>query len=141
MAELLHREQSYAILGACFAVYNDKGPFFTEPVYHDCLEVEFRHLQLPFASKPPIPLFYRGQPLRHSFEPDFICFQKIVLEIKAADALVQAHRAQTINYVHAGDFDLGLLVNFGGYPKLQWERFLHSKFRPSKPKDAEPFEL
>lgn len=126
-------------MGACFAVYKDKGAFYTEPVYHDCLEIEFAHLGVPFLSKPPIALSYRGLPLRHSFEPDFVCFEKIVVEIKAAEGLTQAYRAQTINYVHAGDFDLGLLVNFSSYPKVEYERFLHIKHKPRVPEES--FEL
>lgn len=140
MAEPLYRDESYAIIAGCFAVYNDKGYCFTEPIYHECLEVEFHHLGLPFASKPPIALSYRGQKLQHSFAPDFVCFDKIILEIKAVETLAPPHRAQTINYLHAGDFDLGLLVSFGSYPKLQYERFLHSKLRP-KARGDDPFDL
>src|SRR4051794_36312394 len=127
MAKIILAKESYAIIGECFAVYNEKGHCYTEPVYHECLEIELEHLGIPFLSKPPLTLTYRGRMLIHTFEPDFLCFEKIVLEIKAVSALTDAHRAQVINYVHTAELELGLLVNFGSYPNLQWERFLHSR--------------
>jgi GxxExxY protein len=130
MAEVLYRDECYAIIGACFAVYNKLGHCFTEPICHECLEIELAHLGIPFASKPPLTLQYRGQTLQHAFAPDSICFDKIILEIKAVESLIDKHRAQTINYLHASGCDLGLLANFGSFPKLQSERFLHSRLRP-----------
>jgi GxxExxY protein len=132
MAKIILAKESYAIVGACFAVYNEKGHCFTEPIFHECLEIELEHLGIPFLSKPPLKLTYRSRTLTHTFEPDFLCYERIVLEIKAVQALTDAHRAQVINYVHTADLDLGLLVNFGSYPNLQWERFLHSRLSPRK---------
>jgi GxxExxY protein len=128
---IVYKEESYRILGACFAVYNEKGCGFLEPVVHECLEIEFDHEGIPFRSKPPLTLTYRGRTLTQTFQPDFVCFDKILLEIKAVAALADEHRAQILNYLSATDYELGLLVNFGHYPRVQHERFLRGeKLRP-----------
>ena len=116
--ELIYKEESYAIVGACMAVYKDKGCGFLEPAYHECLAIEFEFRGIPFLSKPPQTLQYRGRTLVQTFSPDFLCYEKIILEIKAWSALVDEHRAQILNYLSATDCKLGLLVNFGHYPRL-----------------------
>ena len=129
MTELIYKEECYQIVGACFEVSNEKGCGFLESVYQECLEIELAHQQVPFVSQPELQLEYRGQQLKQSFIPDFICFGEIVVEIKAVDDLHDAHRAQLINYLNATGYDLGILVNFGSHPKLQWERLVNSKNR------------
>src|SRR6266702_1526454 len=122
MTEIICKEESYAIIGACFEVYNAKGCGFLEPVYHECLAVEFEHQRIPAISKPSLTLSYRGRTLLQTYQPDFVCFDKIVLELKTVSSLADEHRAQLLNYLHAIGFELGLLVNFGHYPKLEYER-------------------
>jgi len=121
---ILYRQESYSIIGACFEVYKEKGCGFLEPVYQECLEIEFRLQQLPFVSQAPLPLTYKGHPLKQRYTPDFMCFDKIVLELKAVSQLVDEHRAQVHNYLSATGYKLGLLVNFGHYPKLEYERIV-----------------
>jgi GxxExxY protein len=121
---LIWKEESYAIIGACFAVYREKGCGFLEPVFHECLEIEFNLQGIPFLSKPPQTLQYRGRTLVQTFTPDFIGYNKIILEIKAVSALVNEHRAQLLNYLNATGCELGLLVNFGHYPGLEYERLV-----------------
>lgn len=123
-APLIWKDESYANLGACFAVYKDKGCGFLEPVYHECLEIELDLQGILFLSKPPQTLQYRGRTLVQTFTPDFICYNKIILEIKAVSALVNEHRAQLLNYLNATGCELGLLVNFGHYPGLEYERLV-----------------
>ncbi len=125
--ELIFKEEAYAIIGACFTVYKDKGCGFLEAVYQECLEIEFKYLKIPAVAKQQLSLSYRGQTLHQRYEPDFICFEKIIVEIKAVSGLVDEHRAQVINYLNATGLQLGLLVNFGHYPKIQWERIVNSK--------------
>ncbi len=125
-SELLFKDECYAIMGACFAVYRDKGCGFLEPVYQECMEIEFRHLKLAAVPKPKLSLSYRGEPLKQGYEPDFVCYGKIVLELKAVANLADEHRAQVLNYLNATGFQLGLLVNFGHYPGLEWERIVNS---------------
>ena len=133
MTEIIHKQESYSIIGACFEVYNEKGCGFLEPVYHECLAIEFGYQQIPAVSKPALTLSYRGRTLAQTYNPDFICYQKIIVELKAVSKLIDEHRAQLLNYLHATGFELGLLVNFGHYPKLEYERI--AKTRPPKMKD------
>ena len=123
-AELIYKEESYAIIGACFEIYKNKGCGFHEPIYHECLEIEFEFQRIPFLSKPPQTLQYRGRTLVQTFSPDFICYDKIIVEIKAVSELIDEHRAQLLNYLSATGCKLGLLVNFGQYPRLEYERLL-----------------
>jgi GxxExxY protein len=133
-AELIYKEESYAVIGACFAVYKEKGCGFHEPVYHECLEIELEFQGIPFLSKPPQTLQYRGRTLIQIFSPDFLCYEKVILEIKAVSALVDEHRGQVLNYLSATGCKLGLLVNFGHYPKLEHERLL---LRSQEPVDLQ----
>lgn len=127
MTDLIYKDESYRIIGACFEVYKEKGCGFLEAVYQECLEIEFEMRELLFVPKQPLALAYKGRPLTQTYEPDFICLDKIILEIKAASALADEHRAQVQNYLNATGFKLGLLVNFGHYPKLEWERIANTR--------------
>ncbi len=125
---LLYREESYKIIGACFEVYKDKGSGFLENVYQECLAIELEEQKIPFVEKPRLALAYRGRQLKQTYEPDFICFGKIIVEIKAVKQLCNEFRSQTINYLKATGKELALLVNFGHYPKIESERFINQKF-------------
>jgi GxxExxY protein len=122
MTEIIYKKESYAIIGACFAVYNEKGCGFLEPVYQECLGIELECQRIPAIVKPSLTLSYRCRMLKQTYEPDYVCFEKIIVELKAVSALTDEHRAQLLNYLHATGFQLGLLVNFGNYPKLEYER-------------------
>ena len=124
MAELIYPEESYAIMGACFEVYKQKGPGFLEAVYQECLEIELRLRGIPFIRKPKLMLEYKGHALESWYEPDMLCYQKIVVELKALRALCDEHRACTHNYLKSTGHRLALLVNFGHYPQLEWERIV-----------------
>ena len=121
---VVFKEESYRIMGACFEVYKEKGAGFGEPMYQECLELELVLLAIPFRPKVELQLEYKGKPLISKFIPDFICFQEIILEIKAVSALCDEHRAQVHNYLKATGFKLGLLVNFGHYPQIEYERIV-----------------
>ena len=130
--DLIYRDECYKLVGACFEVYNEKGCGFLEPVYQECLEIEFEYQKIEFKAQEQLKLFYRGRELKQRYIPDFICFGKIIVEIKAASKLTDEHRAQVINYLNATGFELGLLVNFGAYPKLEWERLVCTKKRVAR---------
>jgi GxxExxY protein len=121
---IIFREESYAIMGACFEVYREQGCGFVEPVYQECLELELLSRAVPFHAQPELTILYKGQPLRHRYVPDLICWDKIVVELKAVSALTDEHRAQLHNYLKATGLKLGLLVNFGHFPKLESERIV-----------------
>jgi len=124
MVDLVFPEESYAIMGACFDVYNQMGPGFTEPIYQECLELELTMRGIPFVPQRQLKLSYKGKELKQVFIPDFFCFEKIILEIKAAAALCGDNRAQVHNYLKATGQKLGILVNFGNYASLEYERIV-----------------
>lgn len=121
---LIHESDTYAILGACFEVYNEKGCGFTEEVYQESLEIELEVRGIPFVAQKELPLTYKGRLLKRKFKPDFLCYDRVLLEIKAVSKLVDEHRAQVLNYLNATGFPVGLLVNFGHFPKVEYERIV-----------------
>ena len=127
MNDLIYAKECYQIVGACFEVYNDKGCEFHEPVYHDCLELEFGLQQVTFLHEPPLHLSYKGHPIKHTYSPDFTCWEKIVVELKAEEKLTDEHVAQLLNYLSATGYELGLLVNFGHFPGLEWKRIVRTR--------------
>lgn len=124
MADIVYRDESYRILGACFEVYKEMGCGFVEPVYQESLEIEFGLQGISFEPQVQLPLAYKGSPLKGKYIPDFLLFNKIVLEIKAVKFLADEHRAQVHNYLRATGFRLGILVNFGHHPGLEHERIV-----------------
>ena len=124
MNKLIHEQETYDILGACFEVYKEKGCGFLEAVFQECLEVEFELRNIPAKAQAPMALNYKGRPLKQRYVADFICFDKVIVELKAVSALTDEHRAQIQNYLHATGLRVGLLVNFGHYPKVEHERFV-----------------
>ncbi len=102
MTEIIYKSESYAIIGACFEVYNEKGCGFLEAVYQECLGIEFEYQRIPAIAKPLLALSYRGRILKQTYEPDYVCFEKIIVELKAVSGLTDEHRAQR-QYRKAGD--------------------------------------
>jgi GxxExxY protein len=124
MSKLLLEDETYAILGACFAVYKDKGHGFLEPVYQECMEIELQQRGIPFTAQTLLPLTYKGVPLKQGYRADLICNGQILVELKAVSRIVDEHRAQLLNYLNATGIQVGLLVNFGHAPKIEHERFV-----------------
>ncbi|MBL9201027.1 MAG: GxxExxY protein [Opitutaceae bacterium] len=124
MNDLIHAEECYKIVGACFEVYKEKGCGFLEAVYQECLKLEFGLQGLTFEAQKRISLGYKGRPLEQHYVADFVCYDKVLVELKAVSQVTEEHRAQVINYLHATGHRLRLLVNFGHYPKLDWERIV-----------------
>ncbi len=127
MAELIYPDERYRIVGAGFAVYKEKGCGFLEPVYQECLAMELELQGIPFRAQTRVNLSYKGRPLQQVHIPDFICFDKIVVELKAVEKLADEHRAQRLKYLHATGMRLGLLINFGHYPGIEHERIALSR--------------
>ena len=122
---ILFKEESYQIMGACFEVYKAMGLGFLEAVYQECLAKEFTTLKVPFKQLQPLKLFYKNVQLDQTYQVDFLCYEKIIVEIKSVKKLMEEHRAQTINYLKATGIQLGLLVNFSHHPKIEYERFIN----------------
>jgi GxxExxY protein len=119
---IIYKDECYVIQGAIFEVYREMGCGFLEAVYQECLEREMMTRGIPFVAQPDLSLVYKGEPLRQTYKPDFICYQKIILEMKAVKEIALEHKAQVINYLKATGMKLGLLVNFGAYPKVNITR-------------------
>lgn len=122
--ELVYKEESYKIIGACFEVYKEMGCGFLEAVYQECLEMELTTQEIPFKPQVELGLSYKGKSLKKVYVPDFLCYDKIIVEIKAVRLLEDRERAQLQNYLKASGHKLGLLVNFGHYPKVEYERIV-----------------
>ncbi|MHB1174217.1 MAG: GxxExxY protein [Sulfuriferula sp.] len=122
--EIRYREECYQIQGAIFDVYREMECGFLEAVYQECLAKEFSKRGIPFGEHQELRLFYKGEPLRQTYIPDFICHESIIVEIKALAATTGEHKAQVLNYLKATGMRLGLLANFGCHPKATVERIV-----------------
>ena len=111
--ELYYKQESYNIIGAALHVYNVLGPGFVEAVYQEALEIEFQKLGIPYEREKEIDLYYDGQMMKIKFRPDFVCYDNIIIEIKALLQLDDMNRAQVLNYLKATHYKLGWLINFG----------------------------
>ncbi len=127
--ELLFEKECYAIQGAIFDVYREMGCGFLEVVYQECLEKELTARKIPYVAQQRLQLSYKGDPLSQTYTPDVICYEKIILELKAVKELASEHKAQLLNYLKATGLELGLLINFGAYPKVEIIRIANSHFR------------
>lgn len=121
---LYYKQECYEIQGAVFEVYREMGAGFLESVYQECLEKELNIRNIPFTSQQELKLTYKDEILRQTYKPDFICFNEIIVEIKALSQTCGEHEAQVLNYLKATNKRLGLLVNFGAYPKATVKRLV-----------------
>lgn len=124
MTKLKFEEESFRIRGAIFEVYREMGCGFLEAVYQECLDKELKKQNIAFVAQRELMLRYKGEPLAQTYKPDFICFDRIIVELKAVRELANEHRAQVHNYLKATGLELGLLVNFGHHPKAEIERIV-----------------
>lgn len=127
MGDLLYKQECYNIQGAILGVYRKMGSGFLEAVYQECLGLEFEKSSIPYSSQTEIKLEYDDVILEQRYRADFVCYNKIIVEIKAVKNLEDIHTAQVINYLKATGFKLGLLVNFGSYPKVDIKRIINEK--------------
>jgi GxxExxY protein len=127
--KLIFSDESYSINGACMDVYRNLGNGFLEAVYQECLELELKSRRIPFITQTLLTLTYQGQKLKQCYKPDLICYDKIIVELKAVSKLTEEHKAQVRNYLKATGYELGLLYNFGHYPLLEIERIPNIKNR------------
>jgi GxxExxY protein len=100
------------------------GAGFLEAVYQECLGLEFTAREIPFRAQQPLALAYKGVRLKQAYIADFVCFDRIVIELKATRDIAPEHRAQTLHYLRATGLRLGLLVNFGSTPRAKVERLV-----------------
>jgi GxxExxY protein len=123
MVNLIHKEESYKIIGICMDVHNHLGPGFLEIVYKDALEYEFKNLKIPYAREKRYEVNYKDIILPHKFQADFVVFDQIVLEVKAVSGIAEDFIARAINYLKVSGLKLSLIVNFGEM-KLNYKRIV-----------------
>lgn len=119
---LRYEQETYQIIGAAMKVHSILGPGYTEKVYQEALAIEFRERTIPYEREKEIHATYKGLVLNATFIPDFVCYDKIIVEIKAVKDLDDVHRSQAINYAKVAGYKLSLLINFGK-SSLEKERF------------------
>lgn len=124
--EIIYRDEVYKIIGAAMEVHSELGPGFLESVYEEALARECTIRNIPFETQVKVSVEYKGEPLDKDFRADFLFYDKILAELKSIPGLTKTDEAQIINYLKATKLKLGLLINFGSYPKLEWKRFIFS---------------
>lgn len=132
MVELLLKDEVYAIIGAAMEVYNQLGAAFLEPIYQEAMEIEVADRQIPAKPQHEIVIKYKNRQLKKFHIADLLCFDKIIVELKAMDGLTTREEAQLINYLKATGLQVGLLINFGSAVKLEWRRLILTPYGSSK---------
>ncbi len=124
MVDILFKDESYAIIGACIKVHTELGAGFLEAVYQEALEKEFTKRNIPFLRQPKLSIFFDGEMLNKYYVADFFCYDSIVLELKATSYLAEFNIKQLQNSLKASKQRLGILINFGT-PSLTYKRILN----------------
>ena len=124
--KILYKEESFAIVGACMKVHRTLGAGFLEAVYEEALEREFQNLKIPFKRQVKLDLYYGNQKLTKQYRADFICYDEIIVEIKAVSLIPTAFYAQLQNYLKCTNIELGMLINFGT-SSLTYKRMINLK--------------
>ena len=125
MAPLLYEDETYKIIGACMTVHKKLGSGFLESVYQEVLAKEFAKNEIPFEKEKKLNLFYEGEKLDKFFKADFLCYDKIIVELKSVAFINKTVESQVINYLKATNKEVGLLINFGE-KSLKWKRFINT---------------
>jgi len=111
--DLVYEKETYDIIGAAMEVHKELGQGFLEAVYQEALEKEFIEKKIPYKREIPLIIYYKNKPLEKYYIADFICYDKIIIELKALTAITSEHQAQVLNYLTATRMKLGLIINFG----------------------------
>jgi GxxExxY protein len=124
MKHLIFAKEVFAIAGAAIEVNKKLGAGFLEAIYQEALEIEFKLRGVPFASQKNLTVKYKGVVLKKEYCADFVCYGKIIVELKALSKLSGTEEAQLLNYLRATGLKVGVLINFGSSPRLEWKRFV-----------------
>jgi len=124
MAELIFKDEVFAIVGAAMEVYNELGSGFLESVYQEAMELELTDRHVPFTSQMPLRIRFKDRTLQKAFCADLICYQSVLVELKAIERITKREEAQVINYLRATALRVGVIVNFGDPGQLDWQRVI-----------------
>ena len=124
MTELLYKTEVFEIIGAAIEVHQELGHGFLEAVYHEAVQIELTQRNIPFEAQRSLRIRYKDQMLKKEYVADFICYGKIIAELKALDELTGKEESQLLNYLKATGLRVGLLINFGSFGKLEWKRYI-----------------
>jgi len=124
MSDIIYKDESYVIIGACMEVHNSLGSGFKEAVYQEALEIEFEQRGIKYVRQKRLKLFYNEIPLSKYYIADFVCFDEIILEIKATGYIIKEHEKQLLNYLKSTKLKLGLLINFGE-TSIKFRRYIN----------------
>ena len=124
MTDLLFKDEVFRIVGAAIEVHNELGNGFLEAVYQEALEIEMASQLIPFRARVLLPIFYKSRKLKKEYVADLVCFEAIIVELKAIHKIGVVEEAQLINYLKSTGMRVGLLINFGAYGKLEWKRLV-----------------
>ena len=125
VAPEIRDSETYTIIGSLIDVNKELGRGFLESAYNDALEEEFKLRGVPFAREVQLPIFYKSIELRTKYRADFVCYGRVIVEIKAIKALTDLERAQVLHYLKATRFEKAILANFGS-PTLEYERIVNT---------------
>lgn len=123
MTDLIYKQEAYDIIGATMEVHHELGCGFLEAIYQEALEIEFQRQNIPCEREKCLNVFYKGDKLNKYYSADFVCYNKIIVELKALSTLTSEHEAQILNYLKATGIKLGILINFGT-KSLQYKRIV-----------------
>ena len=124
MTELLYKAEVFEIIGAAIEVHKELGHGFLEAVYQEAVQIELTQRNIPFEAQRSLRIRYKDQMLKKEYVADFICYGKIIAELKALDELTGKEESQLLNYLKATGLRVGLLINFGSFGKLEWKRYI-----------------
>lgn len=123
MEDIIYKDEAYKIVGAMISVHKELGCGYLEAVYQEAIEIEFSLQGIPFEREKEMEILYKGRSISKKYRPDFICYNKIIVELKAVEELLPEFKAQTLNYMKMSNSKLGLLANFGR-PSLEVQRLV-----------------
>jgi len=124
MSDLLYKQEAYSIIGAAMEVHRELGSGFLESVYQETLAIELNKRNIPFIKEKKLSIIYKGIEISKFYVADFVCYEKIIIELKALTGIAPEHEAQVINYLKATNFRLGIILNFGA-KSLQYKRIIN----------------
>jgi len=123
MKEIIYKDEAFKIIGAAMEVHKTLGNGYLEAVYHEALMIEFEKRGIPYKHEEPLYIKYKDVQLKKTYVADFVCYGKIIIEVKALSQLNSDHESVVLNYLKVSGLKLGILINFGA-PSLEHKRLV-----------------